>query len=364
MRICFLSPQAYPLLANQIEKNTVVGGSEVQLVFLARELQRHSSVHVSMVTADYGQPPYEHLNGIDTYSSFKLNESRLLGLGKLLRALWSARPDVIVQRAINPMSGILALWYKMLGKRFVYMVASDYEVDGRFEKDQGRLNAWLGFLAFRFASIILNQNSFQRDQIQKRWHRESIYFPNSFPAPTSSQTVQKDIILWVGKAVPLKRPDLFLDLAEHFPNERFVMVCPAVPNNLNYFTKIQERASSLSNLQFFEAQPLASVEKLFQAAKAYVLTSDYEGFPNTFIQAAQNGVPILSVNVNPDGLLDREGLGIWCQNNSTQLPAALERILTDRELTESIAQRGPDYIQTHHSLERNAERFLELINDK
>jgi hypothetical protein len=51
------------------------------------------------------------------------------------------------------------------------------------------------------------------------------------------------------------------------------------------------------------------MQRWFDEATVFVNTSDYEGFPNTFVQAATGGCGILSLRVNPDGFLDRFGCG-------------------------------------------------------
>src|SRR3970282_149084 len=96
-------------------------------------------------------------------------------------------------------------------------------------------------------------------------------------------------VLWVGRGHPLKQPELFLALAERLPPGR-------------------GRPAGLPNVTMHENVPLRDVGRLFEQAKLFVNTSTYEGFPNTFVQAALQGVPTLSWSVDPDGVPTRHGL--------------------------------------------------------
>ena len=57
------------------------------------------------------------------------------------------------------------------------------------------------------------------------------------------------------------------------------------------------------------------VNKLLERSHLLVNTSKWEGFSNTFIQAWMRSVPVMTLGVNPDGLLDNSYLG--CNHVST-----------------------------------------------
>jgi len=57
--------------------------------------------------------------------------------------------------------------------------------------------------------------------------------------------------------------------------------------------------------------PFEETLKIFDGATLFVNTSksESEGFPNTYIQAWLRGVPVISFDVDPDGVIAKNGLG-------------------------------------------------------
>jgi glycosyltransferase involved in cell wall biosynthesis len=92
----------------------------------------------------------------------------------------------------------------------------------------------------------------------------------------------------------------------------------------------------------------------------FVNTSLAEGFPNTFIQAWMRGMPVASLHVNPDDVLEREQVG-FCAGTPEQLAATVRRLMTDDSLREAYGARAREYAIETHSL-RNVGRLTSIID--
>ena len=100
-----------------------------------------------------------------------------------------------------------------------------------------------------------------------------------------------------------------------------------------------ERARSLPNLEYLGARSQAQVNQLLARAHVFVNTSRYEGFPNTFIQAWMREVPVVSLHVDPDRLLETQQVGIFCGGEEARLAQAVRNLLTDSALRSRYAAR-------------------------
>ena len=82
-------------------------------------------------------------------------------------------------------------------------------------------------------------------------------------------------------------------------------------------------------------------------ASVLLSTSDEEGFPNTFLQAWTSGTPVVTLRVDPDGIIAREQLGAVAPSLSeaTQRIAALLASPAERD---AIAARARRYVADAH----------------
>jgi len=53
-------------------------------------------------------------------------------------------------------------------------------------------------------------------------------------------------------------------------------------------------------------------------------TSNFEGFPNIFLEAWATGVPVISLNVDPGNVIKKRRLGICCEGSLERMKAAIE----------------------------------------
>ena len=86
-------------------------------------------------------------------------------------------------------------------------------------------------------------------------------------------------------------------------------------------------------------------------ARSHLLgnTSLHEGFPNTFIRAWMRAVPVASLQVNPDGVLDRASVGI-CAGSEDELANAVRSLLQDKSHLERFGDAARRCALAQHSL--------------
>ncbi len=365
VRICFISLHAYHLFNGACR--TVFGGAEVQLYYLATKLAEDPAFDVNFVVGDFGQPDIEMRDGVRLFKyPGRAGGIRFIrGIGataRLMRLLSGIDADIYVQRAAGPITGVLALFCKCARKKFVYMIAHD--VDVKKEPQYGK--GWLWWAIFRaglrHADLVVSQHRGQKERLEEGYHRTSVVRRSAHAIPEDVPVLEKNRVLWVARCEKWKRPEAFIGLAEQFPAVRFVMICPE-SSDKNYFDMIRARACFLPNMEFVGYVPFREVDDYFLDARVFVNTSGMEGFPNTFIQAAKNKAVILSLEVDPGGILGRDGMGICAKGDIHRLRDCLKELLASDGLCREISGKAYRYVEENHDINRIIEEDKRMLFD-
>ncbi len=355
IRVCFIAPKAYPLFNPAVKK--VFGGAEVDLYFLATELAKDESFTVSFITADYGQEKVKAIKNVKVIKSLSFRENPLAGAIKVWRAMRTADTRIYFQEAASWGTFLAALFCKLHKAMFVYRSASQRECDGTYLRQHyfaGKAFRW----SLRTAAQVVVQNEADQEGLERTIGVHSIVIPNAHHLPVLSDS-NRDTVLWVGRSVAVKRPELFIDLAEKMPDEHFTMICQRATGDDKY-EELVERAGRVKNLEFIKRVGFDQVESYFQRAKVFVNTSESEGFPNTFIQACKCAAPVLSLRVNPDNFLSKYKCGICADDDWGEFVQQLRAMLESGKLTE-YGKNARQYAERKHDIRRIIENYKELL---
>lgn len=124
----------------------------------------------------------------------------------------------------------------------------------------------------------------------------------------------------------------------------------------------QCRAAELERRVSFPGA-VGNIGECYQAADLYVLTSHFEGFPNTLIEAMAHGLPAVAVDceTGPSEILRHELDGLLVpQNDQQALVTALELLMGDSDLRASFGARAVES-RERFAVERVAGQWEELF---
>jgi len=301
--VCFVAPHAWPVLSAD-SRIAQVGGAEVQQSVLARLLAARGH-RVSMICLDYGQPDRSVIDGVTVHKAFapEAGAPVLRFVHPRLTSMWRAMrevdADIYYCRSASMWVGLLAEFCRRYGRRSIYAAASDADFvprqggQIRYARDR-----WLYRRGLARVDRIVAQNEVQRATCRATYGRDAVVIPSCYQPLMSPRAAiaSRDCVLWVASVRPGKRPELFLELAARLPHRRFVMVGGPGQGegDAALFERTRQAAGRLGNVEFTGFLPLAEVEKRLATARVLVNTSDYEGMPNTFLQAWAHGVPTLA----------------------------------------------------------------------
>lgn len=363
MKICFISLKAYPLFNPKIK--TTIGGAEVQLHMLATELARRKELDIHFIVADYNQQNLEDYKGVKVWKSLNFKSNKLLQIWTFFKVFNKANADVYVQRTLTVESGLIALYARLRRKKFVYMVAHDSEADGTHSLYKSRIKGLFARLAFKLANVVFVQNEYEREFLSKQIPTEKIVLLKKgldLSKVISKRQAKYDGI-WIGRSERWKRPEEFLSLAERNKDRKFLMICMKATNDPERFYCIKERASKIPNLTFFDLVTQKKIYEYLSESRVFVLTSEKEGdWPMTVLEASANGLPVLSLNLNYDYLIEKYHGGVFCEGRKELLDEWFVKICNDKVLYEAMSQKAYKYAEDIHDIKKNTVKFLESIN--
>jgi glycosyltransferase involved in cell wall biosynthesis len=353
--------------------DAVMGGSQYQAKMLVEHLVQ-TGMHEVHYLARQVRSPGEAVG----YRLTRVTPPPILGrYGKfmdtfdLFRLLKELSPDAVYQRVGCAYTGIAVHYAKRFGKRCVWHVAHDREVmplDFQWQIDMGSryLDKKMLEYGLRHADAIITQTRHQADCLHKYYGRKAdAVIPNYHPLPEN--TIIKDdsvTVVWVANLKPWKRPEVFLRLAREligYEGVRFVMIGKPIGDPA-WCERIRIEADELANVSYMGGQPQEIVNRVLSGAHIFVNTSRQEGFANTFIQAWLRYVPVLSLSVNPDGILDERKVGIHAGDYQT-LKRELIELIGDPHARRAMGQAARLYAEETYANEYNLERIARFIVD-
>ena len=354
IKVCFVSPKAYPLFNGEVDG--VFGGAEVDLYLLSTELAKDENYEVTCIVADYGQPDTEEIEKVKIRKSLNFKQNPLTGAVKIYKAMKKANADIYIIKTASPGVPLAAVFCKLNKKAFIYRTAHQRECDGTYLKEHFFLGRAFA-RSLRSAKIVFAQNKDDCQKLKATLKVDSIVIPNGHRIPDISEATQSTV-LWVGRSAKAKRPELFFDLAKRI-DAPFTMICQQATGDSNY-RELVEKAKQIENLTFIEQVPFSQIDSYFRDAKVLVNTSDSEGFPNTFIQAAKHATGILSLNVNPDNFLEKHNCGICAKGDMDIMGDSLMTILKENRYID-IGKKARKYVKDHHDIVEIVQQYKDLF---
>ena len=346
------------------------GGAQYQASVLVERLVQSGDFDVTFITRNVA-PSYIP----DGYVVERLTPNRWLRkLGfvadtrQLYRELSRHRPEVIYQQGLKGHTGIAARFAESSGARFIFHVASDFDVLPSAElaafdfKSVSGIDKRIGEWGLKHARDVVVQTSVQEQLLSRYYHRSaSLLVKNFHPLPNEEVDRKKIIrLVWVANFKAVKRPEIFVNLAERFLGRsdcEFVMIGRSGGGSA--YGNLLARIEALENLEYLGE--MSQEEVNFQIASSHVLvnTSSMEGFPNTFVQAWMRALPVLTLGVNTDHLFDNQELG-FCSEDFTTLVSRTDLLISDHALREKMGRHSKNYAVKNHSL-RNVDPLIDLL---
>lgn len=355
MNVCFFAGTAGAAHVLQGRTSERSGGSEVQLA----RLMRHTASAGHAVT---------FLHGGTSTATFTVDGVDCVGLdlvvrkprsaSRLWRALRGAAPDAVYARLPDDFLPVIGAFARLPRRcRFVYALSSDAACNPwRMSSHRGWFHNPLYALTLRLVDQVVVQHDGQRELLPERVRRRTTRIPSMIePHPTG----MRDLLatrydgVWISHLRPVKQIEKFLDLAAALPDLRFA-VAGAENGDVPEAQRraVARRMAALPNLDYHGILAREQVAELLAGSRVLVNTSAHEGYPNTMLEAWAQGVPVVSLGVDPHGVITSESLGLVSGGSAACLTEQVLRLSRCEELNRRLGGNGFDYVRRTHAPEQ------------
>ena len=414
-RISITLPLSYPLFNNSFKG--AFGGWEVRISLVARELAKRGRLETFVIVGDYGQPHLESIDGVNLISWLnrdiwgippRRNQNSILSWNPfpydsipytlLHRAQKSASAaidayspgsgfdyvgnfrvlqkniaiydeidaDIYIVPGNSFFSAEAASYCAKKGKKYVFLSGSDMDYYPEFKDDPNGRDIYgvphsVKHYCIRQADAHIVQTERQAKMLYDAYHRSSVVVKNPIDIRQKfERNLNPRSILWVGKSDErVKRPSLALELARRMPEFQFIMIMNAV--NVKAQVESVRQAGKLPNITLIDHVPFEEIESYFAIAWVHLNTSAFEGFPNTYLQAAKYGVPTVSMNVDPDGMLSHYSCGLVCGENLNQCEKGIRQLMRDDDMYAKLSHNSLEYVREHHDKDNAAQKYEQAL---
>jgi glycosyltransferase involved in cell wall biosynthesis len=301
------------------------------------------------------------------------NASHLKILNIVLKVfyLWYAMIKANAHIYVHTGGAAISLFCRLSRKKFICEIASDAVVNRgiitkkirEFNRSKFSIDALVVWLDIKLADAIVVQSRYQKEMLKRNFNRDSFLIKMPYPLTEREMPKKKKppIVLWVGSMAEVKQPELFLRLAEIMPEVKFQMIGGYSRNNQELYDKVRKNSKRIPNLEFLGCVPFNEVGEYFRQASILVNTSMFEGFPHAFIQAWMNYVPVVSLNADPDNIIQNEKMG-FRSGTFKQLISDINTLLSDEKLRKTMGENARKYVEREHDVKKVVKMYIKIFN--
>ena len=346
------------------------GGAERVIANLSNYLADKDNL-VSIITTVSGTSVYTLNKKIKHYSlenNLKKNNvilKNIIRIKKLKSILKKISPDIIISFLPEPSYRVLLL-KKSIKVPVIVSVRNDPKVE---------YNSKLSKICMNYTYPKADGFVFQTEEAKKyfneRIQKKSVIIPN----PISDEFVDENFeynpesnkIVNIGRLNKQKNQELlikaFKEISIKYPQYKLYIYGEG---DLRIHLEQVIKDLCLEQKVFLPGETSDVKEKLKQS-KIFVLTSDYEGMPNTLMEAMATGLPCISTNCpcgGPKFLISNGENGILIPtNNKDALVKSLEDLINNKEKCIKLAKNAKKICNTLNPQKINStwEEYIKKI---
>lgn len=350
----------------------IIGGSEIQCDLIARNFQKKNHEVIYFATGPKRKEKYNdnfhyQITPVDLYNAemlrncldvykpdiiyWRFNKHKLFDTVKVIKE--KSIPVVFAISAIGDTIKHIELSRvrKILKRR--NLIKSLYDIAKAY------YSSYYNHKAFRLIDGVTSLNSVYLGRLPVK---QQVLIRNAFENNVGTASFpQTPYCVWVANLKERKRPELFIRLAEELKDTldlKFVMV--GAVQSEKYRSMVDE-AIKLPNFHFLGPLEPIDVNALLSESLCLIHTCMPEGFGNNFIQAWLQGKPTLSLEFDPDGLINHYNLGKVADADFMKLKESLIALCNDNDVDSTYGERVKSFANENFSPEFMVEKLEQFM---
>jgi glycosyltransferase involved in cell wall biosynthesis len=158
------------------------------------------------------------------------------------------------------------------------------------------------------------------------------------------------VVGWLGRLVPIKRPDILEEIANYLPEAKFL-----VGGSGESSKTLQTNAPK--NIVFVG---WVNPEEFWPACDIALLTSDNEGLPTSLVEAAQVGLPIVARNVGSVREVFEDNSGGFLFSDAKGAVQKISILIENKRIRDEFGINSQNYALLQFSQKKFIEKHVNL----
>ncbi|NEO11132.1 MULTISPECIES: glycosyltransferase family 4 protein [unclassified Moorena] len=161
-------------------------------------------------------------------------------------------------------------------------------------------------------------------------------------------------ILFLGRLVPEKRPDLLIKAFQRLKSNGWKLVIAGGDSDThNYIANLHDLAGTNQDVLFVGELYGSRLAEIVRGAGLFVLPSDLEGLPLVMLEAMQEGIPVLASDIPPHQQLIGEERGLLFRAGDVDsCVQGLERAIRQPQELAEMAKKAQDHVATYYNWDK------------
>ena len=217
----------------------------------------------------------------------------------------------------------------------------------------------LRYYSIKHSDTIIAQTKFQYNKLLGyKGIKEQFY--NCLEISRERPFKKENIITWIGNIKPAKGLERLIPIAKSIKNSDIKILVIGRNDNSKYSKNILKKIEGIENISYIGYKQVDEVNSILKRTKFFINTSFLEGFPNTYLQSWNNGVPTISLNIDPDNIIMNNNIG-FVSNDYNSLKEYIIQLMNDENMYNELSNRTKEYVIRNHDIEKNIKKFHEIM---